>query len=257
MNNHPLLNKSSKLPDRPVNALFLSFCLFIAMSVLSSADAFAQTTKWRYVMTVPDGAKSYLNDEVKTLRNSNKLAWEKIITPTGSSMVALTLWDCPNRLRLMRQITRYSSDGRTSETGKPSPRWDEIIPDSMSDLHYARICLPAPPVKWARISAPQTPLRQLPGSDSPIIRIAASGERFEIVPESEKRNWVNVVDPATQQDYWLLYKWFETIEEEQPLRKRNPTAAAAKAAPTVIKSKAQKANAQTVKTGKGRKRVNR
>lgn len=257
MNNQLLLNKPTKTSFYSLNSFIFLFCLFTAPMILVTGIS-AQTTKWRYVMTVPDGAKSYLNDEVRILRNGNKLAWEKIITPSGSSMVAFTEWDCPSRLRLMRQVTRYSPDGRTSETGKPSPTWDEIIPDSMSDLHYARICLPAPPVKWARITAPQTPLRQLPGSDSAIIRVAEQGERFEIVPESEKRNWVNVVDPATQQDFWLLYKWFETIESEQPLRKRNLIAAVATAStPTVTKSKSRKANSQNVRTGKGRKRANR
>ncbi len=255
-------NKSSafKLPtyltslNRSYLVPFLFISLFVTMCVLiSSTPVFAQTTKWLYVMTFPDGGKSYLRDEIKILPNRNKSGWQKIVKPNGSSLVILTEWDCPNRRLLMRQITPYTSEGVNSETAKPSPTWVQIIPDSMADRHYARVCLPAPPVKWARIIAPQTPLRQLPGSDSPIVRIAASGERFEIVPESEKSNWVNVVDPATQEDYWLLYKWFDTIEGEVPPKNQS----AAVATPAVRKQKPQKANAQTVKIGKGRKRANR
>lgn len=232
------------------------FCLFCLFTFLTSATtAFAQTAKWRYAMTMSDGAKTYVNEEVRILPNGNKLVWEKIITPKSTSMVALTEWDCTNKRRHTRQITLYNSDDTVTKTQDMPARWDEIAPDSMAERHYTRICLPAPPVKWARISAPQTPLRQLPGSDSRIIRIAAIGERFEIVPESEERNWVNVVDPETQVDYWLLYKWFETIEDEQPHKKQNADAIAT-AAPAVRKQKLQKANAQNVKNKKARKKAN-
>lgn len=242
MNNHPLPNKSSKSSDRPVNVLFLLFCLFIAMIMLS-ADAFAQTAKWCYAMTMNDGAKTYVNEEIKILPNRNKLVWEKIITPKNTSMVALTEWDCTNKRRHTRQITLYDSDDTVTKTQDMPARWDEITPDSMADRHYTRICLPVKLVKWARIITPQTPLRQLPGSDSPVIRVAEKGERFEIVPETEKNNWVNVVDPATERDYWLLYSWFDTIEDEQPPKKQS----AAVAAPIVRKPRAQKANVRKKK----------
>ncbi len=218
------------------------FCLFTLLT--SATAAFAQTAKWRYAMTMNDGAKTYVNEQIRILPNRNKLVWEKIITPKNTSMVALTEWDCTNKRRHTRQITLYDSDDTVTKTQDMPARWDEIAPDSMAERHYGRICLPAPPVKWARIIAPQTPLRQLPGSDSPVIRVAEQGERFEIVPESEKRNWVNVVDPATQEDYWLLYKWFETIEDEQLPKKQS---AAAVAAPIVRNSKPQKANARKKK----------
>jgi hypothetical protein len=231
-----------------VNPFFNLFCLFAVL--ISATAAFAQTTKWRYAMTMNDGTKTYVNEEIRILPNRNKLAWEKIITPKSTSMVALTEWDCANKRRHTRQITQYDSNDTVTKVQDMPAQWDEIIPDSMADRHYGRICLPAPPVKWARIITPQTPLRQLPGSDSTIIRVAEQGERFEIVPESEKRNWVNVVDPETQQDYWLLKDWFDTIENEQPLKKQSAPAAASstKTAPTVIKRKPQrKVNARKTK----------
>lgn len=245
MNNQPRPNKSTQPPRRPVKILFSFLCLFAVMISVPAA-AFAQTAKWRYVMTFPDGDKSFLSDEIKSLPNRNKRGWHRVVEPNGSYEVILADWDCPNRRVLLRQGTTYNSVLDTIHTAKMSPKWDEIIPGSMADNLYTRICLPAPPVKWARIGKVRTALRRLPGSDSPIIRIGEPGERFRIVPESEKRNWVNVVDPKTQQDYWLLGKWFETIEEEEPpVKKQNAAASLAAGAKTSSAAKKQKPQPKT------------
>jgi hypothetical protein len=245
-------NKSSafKLPtyltslNRSYLVPFLFISLFVTMCVLiSSTTAFAQTTKWRYVMTATGGRKTYLNDEIKNLPDRHKGAWEKMIDPDGSSVVVLAEYDCANKRRTPKQLSFYDSDGALTNIKKVSLNWMEFSPDSIAVAFHARLCLPAQPVKWA-----------------PIIRIAYQGELFQIAPESGLGGWFNVVDSETQMDYWLPGDWFETIDVAQAPKKRSVTAgggAATASASIATKSKCRKANAQTVKTGKGRKRANR
>lgn len=212
-------------------------------------------------MTATGGRKTYLNDEIKNLPDRHKGAWEKMIDPDGSSVVVLAEYDCANKRRTPKQLSFYDSDGALTNIKKVSLNWLEFSPDSIAVAFHARLCLPAQPVKWAQIINARTPLRRMFGNDSEIIRIAYQGELFQIAPESGLGGWFNVVDSETQMDYWLPGDWFETIEVAQAPEKRSVTAGGAAAATvsasTAAKSKSRKANAQSVKNGKGRKRANR
>lgn len=255
MNNPPLVENLSQSPGCPENALLFPFWLFMGapqqqqeQQVSVPADPIAQTAKWRYVTTIADGTKTYLRDEIKILPNANRQAWVKMLYSDDSSFVALTEWDCLNQRRIYRQIILHNPDGLIAGKPKLPQRWQEIAPDSVGDLLYVRICLPAQPVKWAQIIAPDTRLRQKSEIDSPVIRTADRGERFEIVFETDKRRRVNIVDAETQEDYWLPRNEFETVEgEHSPIKHImvSATAAASTAAtaPTVKKRKRQKANA--------------
>jgi hypothetical protein len=213
------------------------FCLFCLFAVLISATAaFAQSAKWRYVMTATGGKKTYLNDEIKNLPDRHKGAWEKMIDPDGSSVVVLAEYDCASKRRTPVQLFFYNSDGALTNIKKVSLNWMEFSPDSIAVAFHARLCLLAQPVKWAQIINARTPLRRMFGNDSPIIRIAYQGELFQIAPESGLGGWFNVVDSETQMDYWLPGDWFETIEVAQAPKKRSVAAA-----PTVVKKKTQKA----------------
>jgi hypothetical protein len=255
MNNQPLVNNSSESPGCPENAFLFPFWLFMGapqqqqeQQSVPPAEPIAQRAKWRYVTTIADGTKTYLRDEIKILPNRNREAWVKMLYSDGSSFVALTEWDCLNQRRIYRQIILHNSDGLLAGKPKLSQRWEEIAPDSVGDLLYVRIRPPAQPVKWAQIIAPDTHLRQKSEIDSPVIRTADRGERFEIVFETEKRRRVNVVDAETQEDYWLPRNEFETVEGEQSPIKHIVIAATAAAsavatAPTVKKRKQQKVDA--------------
>ena len=212
----------------PMPILFIS--LFItACASISATIAFAQTAKWRYVMTAAGGRKTYLNDEIKTLPDRHKGAWEKMIDPNGSAVVVLAEYDCANKRRTPKQLSFYDSDGSLTSIKKVPPDWLELAPGSLGIAFYARLCLPAQTVKWARIVNSRTPLRQLFGNDSPIIRIARRGELFQIAPESGRGGWFNIVDRETQQDYWLPENMFETIEGDQSPKKRSDPIASAPA----------------------------
>jgi hypothetical protein len=217
-----------------VKPFFRIFCLFAVL--ISSTDAFAQTAKWRYMMSAAGGKKIYLNDEIKNLPDRHKSAWEKMVETDGSFVITLAEWDCANKRQTPLQFSFYDSNGVLTNTRKQSPDWNEFVPGSIAVASYARICLPARLVKGARIISPRTPLRLRPGNDSQIIRIAYQGELFQIVPESGLGGWFNVVDSETQQDYWLPGDWFDTIEVAQATKKRS-----AAAVPTVVKKKTQKA----------------
>jgi hypothetical protein len=256
MNNQPLVEKLSQSPDCPENAFLFPFWLFMGaqqqqqqqQQSVPPAEPIAQTAKWRYVTTLANSTKTYFRNEIKILPSGNRQTWMKMLNSDGSSCVALTEWDCSNRRRLNRQIILYNPDGLLDENLKPPQRWQELPPDSVGDLVYVRICLPAQPVKWAQIIAPDTHLRQKSEIDSPVIRTADRGERFEIIFETEKRRRVNIVDAETQEDYWLPRNEFETVEGEQSPIKHIVVAATAAGstaakAPSVRKRKRQKADA--------------
>jgi len=253
MNNQPL-NKVSNKPFRYSSNLFLTLlcaCVFTALTVL---PALGQSSMWRYVTTSISGSKTYLNDERKSLTGKNQGAWEKMVSADGSSVVTLVEWDCAGKSRLIRQITYFDSNLAAVGGKNQGFSWSAVVPGSAGDFLYHRLCLPAVPQKWAHIIVDRTSLRAYPDNAASVMRVARRDERFQIVPESGLGGWFNIIDPETQQDYWLRSDWFDTIEVEQPTKKQS---AAAKNAPVVIKLKAQKANAQSVKTGNGRKRVNR
>ncbi len=211
MNNCPFHSASNKNFFRPANFLstnlFLS--LFGAFFILVFANyCLAQKTTWRYVATVTDG-KTYLNDEIKTLAGKHKMAWEKIIKSDGSSATAFVEWDCFGKRRLTNQITFYNSDQSVIGTKRSGFDWTPIIPDSTADYLYSRVCLPVPPMLWAQIISDRTALRNYPDNAAPITRTAKRGEKFQIIPETGKDNWYNVVDATTQEDYWLPGDSFE------------------------------------------------
>jgi hypothetical protein len=222
---------------------FHLFCLFAIL--ISATDAFAQTAKWRYVMSAASGKKVYLNDEIKNLPDRHKSVWEKMIETDGSFVIILAEWDCADKRRTPLQFSFYDSGGVLTNLRKLSPDWSELVPGSIAVASYARICLPARPVKGARIISPRTPLRLRPGNDSAIIRIAERGELFQIVPESGLGGWFNIVDPKTEQDYWLPKDWFDTIVIDQPSKKRSVAAAAV---PAIVKKKPQKTNPKRKKS---------
>lgn len=213
-----------------------------------AAEPIAQAAKWRYVTTLADDTKTYFRDEIKILPDGNRQSWVRTIHSDESFSPILMEWNCSNQRRIYRQIILHNPDGLLAGKSKPPQRWEETVPGSVGGLLYVRICLPAQPVKWAQIIAPDTRLRQNSELDSPVIRTANRGERFEIVFETEKRRRVNIVDAETQEDYWLPRNEFEPVEGEQPLIKHFVVAATATistvaTAPTAKKRKRQKADA--------------
>jgi len=109
MNNPPLRDNPSEARSSLINLFFLMFGSLSAILIFT-VSTFAQTAVWRYVATLTGGVKSYLNDEVKTLPNKNKAQWEKMMKSDGSSATALIERNCPDKLRLVRQITSYNSN---------------------------------------------------------------------------------------------------------------------------------------------------
>lgn len=221
MNNYPFNCVSNKCFYRLVNLFLHLFSALLFQSLIASG-AFGQKSVWRYVATAPGGSKTFLNDEIKTLPNKNKARWEKAVKTDGSFVIALAEWNCKDKMRLTRQITFYDSDQSVIATKKTGFEWSPIIPGSAADFLYSRVCLPAPPISWARITANRAALRAFPDAAAPTIRTARQGEQFQIVAETGKGGWFNVVDAATQEDYWLFSNSFEIASASA--KKSNATA---------------------------------
>jgi len=192
--------------------LSLILCIVFILAGLTTSSVFGQKATWRYVMTSLSGTKTYLNDERKTLPGKNLGAWEKMVGADGSSVVTLVEWDCAGKSRLIHQTTYFNS--RQSAVGGKSKgfEWSRVIPGSAGDFLYHRLCLTAMPPKLVQIIADHTPLRARPDDAASTTRIAHRNEQFQIVPESGLGGWFNLVDPATQEDYWLEGKSFKIID---------------------------------------------
>jgi hypothetical protein len=243
--NYNLLFSSLKIPFLCLyKRVFLLYFLFGALAVLIfTSNASAQPTNWRYVITTPDGTKGYLSDEVKILPNGNKSVWGKIIMADGSSGIALTEWDCRNKRFINRQVIYYNLDLTLANTKKKTYEWSEIIPDSTAHLTYRRVCLPPQPVKWAQIALARVNLRNFPDESAPVLRIARQGEKFQIVPETGRGGWFNVVDAVTQQDYWLHGNAFKIVEAANTKQKATKKEKAPQQ-PVTLKPKAKRVKKQ-------------
>lgn len=218
MNNQ--ISQTSEPRRQLVNTIsptLLSFMLILVSAISSSAQAIVT---WHYVATLPGGVKSYLNEELKVLPNKNKVRWEKLVKPDGSSAIALVEWDCAAKLRLSRQITFYNADQSVIGTKKTGFDWMPIIPGTAADFLDRRICSVIK-IQTAEIARTTAQLRTFPNDDAPIAKVAKRGDKFQIVPESGQGGWFNIVDAATQEDYWLLHNQFRTIEAEQSPQKPN------------------------------------
>lgn len=200
--------------------LLLSF-LFGALAVLIfTNNASAQWTNWLYLATSTEGIKGYLKDDVKTLPNGNKTIWGKLIMTDGAFTISLTEWDCRNKLYITRQVTYYRADRSVIDTQTKPFEWGEIIPDSMGDFTYRRVCLPPRPMKWAQIIVARAKLRSLPDESYPALRIAKRGEKLQIVYEmAAEDGWFNVIDATGQQDYWLHGNTFKIVEDTNTKQK--------------------------------------
>lgn len=250
MNNRPSINSLSELVHYTSKLFLINLSAFVLMS-FAVYPALGQKVMWQYVTTWVSGNKTYLNTERKSLAGKNLGAWEQMVSVDGTSMVSLVEWDCASKRRLIHQVIFYDSRKSAVGSKKSGFNWVEVVPGSAGDFLYHRICLPPVPLKWARITTDNTSLRVFPDNAAPVARVALKAEKFLIVPETGVVGWFNIVDPETQQDYWLFGDWFDTIEEIQPPKKRSAAAsntAAAKTAPAVKKRKPQpRTNARKTK----------
>ena len=185
--------------------LVLSLAILVFTNIVPG-----QKSIWRYVTTVSDGTKGYLNDELKSLADGNKTAWEKMVRADGSFAIALAEWDCRNKRRLTKQITFYNADQTVIGT-KNQSEWTEIIPGSTSDFIFTRVCLPQQLPEIAEIITLKANLRSFPDTSAPVLREANKGDKFQIVPETGKVGWYNVVDVATQEDFWIHGNTFKFV----------------------------------------------
>lgn len=119
-------------------------------------------------------------------------------------------------MRLTRQLTFYRPNQTVIGTKKVGFEWTPIIPGAVEDNLYRRVCLPAAPPKIAEITRDRAVLRVLPDDAAPPLRLGKRGERFEVVPESGLGGWFNLVDPRTQDDYWLTGDDFKMIKTPSP-----------------------------------------
>ncbi len=223
MNNAPISIKAGKTSRRPKSLLFSILSLF-TLALLFVAPGFGQTMIWRYVATLPASiGKQYLGDEIKILPNKDRLRWEKLFKSDGSSAVALVQWNCPDKLRLTRQMTFYNSDQTVIGTKKTGYEWSAIIPGTIADTLYHRVCQPVP-VIVGEITADRTLLKDYPDESARAKRTAARGERFEVVPESSQSGWYNIVDAETQEDYWVSGDAVLIIKDEMKDKAKNTSA---------------------------------
>lgn len=237
MNNLQLKCKNSSKTNFSNSTNKLLFSLIIFILLFSAASVPAQTARWRYVTTISEGVKFYL-DEIKPLPGGGSVtAWEKIVKPDGSFFVSFVEWDCAGKRRQAHQLTAYRPDKTVIGTVK-QPVWSPVMPGSSADLLYRRVCLPAAPVRVIQVTVETALLHSQPSDRAPLLRASRRGERFCLVEGTGEGGWFNVVDEATQVDYWLRGEMFRILDPEKKIQPKTESAGG-KAKP-LVRSKARR-----------------
>ena len=151
MNNHDF-RLARRQTHRRLIDWFLCSLGVIFIVAASTTNTAAQTPTGRYVLTLPDGSKVYLNDEIKSLAGGNKTAWQKGINRDASANVSLSEWNCAKKTRRTLQITTYDENQALIETRRDRFEWTRIIPGSTGEFLHRLICQPAVPPQIAEIS---------------------------------------------------------------------------------------------------------
>ena len=142
---------------------FLRFSnlLLLVSILLISAEVFAQKVTWRYVRTIYEGTKIYLNDEVSTLPNKHLVVWDKRVNPDLTFGISRVQWDCLNKRLLTLEMTLYNRNQTVTGTVKKF-EWMTIVPSSVADVMYQQICVEKPKPQFVEIIADNTNLLSLP-----------------------------------------------------------------------------------------------
>lgn len=183
-------------------------------TVEASGTALPAPSVWHYVMVTSRGGKAYLLDNRSRFnRDGNKIAWEKFVETDGSFIVSLGEWNCQKRLRRTRQSVFYQADGTLQRMGNILPMdWKQTDPGSVAESYYNRVCRISPSIT-ALITGRAAALQDFPGENRRIVRMARAGEQFLIVPETGAGGWYNIVDEATQNDYWIKSDNLKIIDD--------------------------------------------
>ena len=189
--------------------LFLVFCFLVL-----PMQMFAQSSKvWKYVAQTDEG-KYYVKQSVDKLPNRNRAQWGKIISPEGEEEISRTEWDCrQKRFRLM-QVSTFAPDG-TALSHQKNLDWAEVAPETVSEVLYEEACGTPMKISYAEIISPQAKMRIGANSNSQVLRVVKSGERFPLVPFKPAGAWYHVYDPETLFEYWLHGNSIKIVADEK------------------------------------------
>ncbi len=213
MNNKQFPNIPKRFPNRILRAgtspliltaLFLSI-VFLSIGLLDESAKAQSARSWNYVTTITEGVKFYVGNDRRIVSPAKHItAWERIVKPDGSSVASFVEWDCAEKRRLTVESTFYNADKTVVGTRKQIASWMPVTPGSAADLLFARVCRSAAPFETAEIIVSRANLRVSPDASAPVVRAANRGATFRIIAGTGRGGWFNVVDEATQEDYWLF-----------------------------------------------------
>ena len=190
-------------------------CLITFITVTGNSQSKEKVPRWLYITTQVNFLKHYIRSDFTKQPDDTVRVWNKYIDPNGAHAVYLTDYNCKtNKLNQIKQVI-YDTDGeKISDEDFPS-EWKIILPETVGEQILDRVCGRAILSNWAEIKALNANLRQGIGTDFPVLRIAKKGEQFRIVAQAAGSPWYNIVDPETQEDFWVHRSTIILINKNQ------------------------------------------
>ena len=186
----------------------LTFILPVLLIVLFTLPAaFAQKqdfkdTRWLYVTLGGESAKYYIRDDIEKLSKNLYRSWDRTDYPNGTHYISRTEWNCQDQKMKRLNLTLYDEDDN-AVASQQFTEWEMIVADTVGEMLLARVCGTTDLSYQVEIEPQKANLRERNDLHSRILRVAVKGEQFRIVNQTLDKQWYNVVDEVTQQDYWV------------------------------------------------------
>ena len=202
-----------------MSQLIFRFLLAISIFSICAVDILSQKkpARWLYVALSAEGYKHYRLEKIDRLENGNLASWMKTLTTEGVYRNTYSEYDCKNnRFRILQDNFYFADDKLYTGRKEPfDPNWTTPPPDTLAEILFAAVCKPPIAPRIVEITVNRANLRSKPHPQGDIIKTAEKGAQFQVSMGLEVENWFNVVDEATQEDYWIHRSVFEFVEKNK------------------------------------------
>ena len=185
---------------QPLRYSYVALSLFLVLILQITGQA--QRVRWRYVSTIYDGVKIYLDERIVTAKNKHKIVWDKRVKMGGAVAVSQVDWDCVNKRSKILEMVLYRADQSLIRSTKKF-EWQNLVPGTISEILFQQICKAKPRLRYVEIIIDSAGLFAGPLDNGTPLRIATKGSRFVLVEGTGPGGWYNIVDARTQNDYWV------------------------------------------------------
>lgn len=201
-----------------MSQIMFRFLIMISISLICTVGILPQSksARWLYIALSAEGYKHYRLEKVDRLENGNLAFWMKTLSAEGVYRNTYSEYDCKNNRFRVLQDTYYLADDKLYTGRKETfdPNWTTPPPNTLAEILFDAVCKPPVAPRIVEITVNRANLRNRPHPQASVIKTAEKGTQFQTSMGLEVENWFNVVDEATQEDYWIHRSVFEFVEKK-------------------------------------------